>query len=829
MHGYPPQPHYHLLFTDSPDAPKFRLDYFRTINNLFENNFSKKLGDWCKSKGIDLTGHYMCEHSMYTQQLWGTKVMANYRHQGVPGIDHLGRQIDERISAKQCQSVVNQYGKKRMISELYGCSGQNVSFEDRFWISAQQICLGVNMLNPHLSLYTMVGCRKRDFPPNIFCQQPWWPINTAIDKPLSRMCAVMSKGAYYPEALIIHPQESTFVLWQSKDDGLGQIGANYEWDWQPVTDSTKADIETLDSNLKNLMNEMLGAQRTFDFGDETIIADCGKITTSKDETVYLNIGNMSYPVIILPDMVTISLSTFELLKKFKSAGGHLVRCGKSPKMLDGKACKELDDFMQTICFVETAQIGSKMKDFLMPAVEIKNAADIENSRMLWAHIRDLPEGQRMVYLVNLDRKSEFSADISFAGKWNKAEILNIWTGEIEALCNDCQDDLLSVKLPFAQAEAKILLLSKDENYSKITKNSQPVAKVISLDNVQWDVNLLDDNSLTLDYVHYQKGNSQWSKAAVPITALQKMFNEQKYAGQLSLRYTFVKNKAVSLKNVRLVIEHPEYYQTIINGNEARYGGLGFWKDPRWSQIDISKFLVDGDNTIELNCDDFRYGDLADVENPSARYGTEIESIYIVGDFAVRSDIKADNDIPAHFNENNLPPAHIRNAAKDSFVIDKPSKLSYGDLTTQNLPFYAGRVSLKADLLSLDITSAFSQAVLKLDYMDCPCIEVKIGNESLGCLIGKMSSVDITDKIGKASQLELVFYGSLRNLLGPHHHTDKEPIFVSPESFIPHFKEQGSFAENFKKWMDNKIKPFDWLNEYYLVSFGIVSGLRIEFK
>ncbi len=26
-------------------------------------------------------------------------------------------------------------------------------------------------------LYTMSGCRKRDYPQNIFYQQPWWHLN----------------------------------------------------------------------------------------------------------------------------------------------------------------------------------------------------------------------------------------------------------------------------------------------------------------------------------------------------------------------------------------------------------------------------------------------------------------------------------------------------------------------------------------------------------------------------------------------------------------------------------------------------------------------------
>ena len=172
LHGYNPLPHLFKLFVNEDSAERFRIHYFRTVNYLFEKNFSKQISDWCSSHNIGMTGHYMLETEMYGQQLWGTKVMANYRHQHQPGIDHLGRQIDEIISGKQCQSAVNQAGKKRMLSELFGCSGQGVTFEDRLWIATQQIQLGVNFLNPHLSLYTMSGCRKRDFPPNLFYQQP---------------------------------------------------------------------------------------------------------------------------------------------------------------------------------------------------------------------------------------------------------------------------------------------------------------------------------------------------------------------------------------------------------------------------------------------------------------------------------------------------------------------------------------------------------------------------------------------------------------------------------------------------------------------------------
>jgi hypothetical protein len=43
------------------------------------------------------------------------------------------------LTALGCRSAVHQFSKPRMMSELFGASGQNLSFEDRKWIAQQQI------------------------------------------------------------------------------------------------------------------------------------------------------------------------------------------------------------------------------------------------------------------------------------------------------------------------------------------------------------------------------------------------------------------------------------------------------------------------------------------------------------------------------------------------------------------------------------------------------------------------------------------------------------------------------------------------------------------
>ena len=178
-----------------------------------------QLNTYLSARGAALTGHCMAEDTATNQHRWSGRIMPYYRQMGIPGIDHLSRRVFGAQTGKQCQSVCNQTGKMRMLSEMYGCTGGSLTFEDREWIAHQQMILGVNLIVPHLSLFSQTGCRKRDFPQNINYQQSWWNLNSHVDVPLARACYAMAQGKYAADILVLHPQESIAMNWH-----LGTIG-----------------------------------------------------------------------------------------------------------------------------------------------------------------------------------------------------------------------------------------------------------------------------------------------------------------------------------------------------------------------------------------------------------------------------------------------------------------------------------------------------------------------------------------------------------------------------------------------------------------------------
>lgn len=826
MHGYDPTPHLALLFVETPAAPRFRLHYFRVVNDLFETHFSRQLGDWCQAHGLPLTGHYMLEGHLYGQQLWGVKVMPNYRHQGIPGIDHLGRQIEERHTAKQCQSVVNQSGKERMLSELYGVAGGSLSFEDRWWIACQQIALGVNLLNHHLCLYTMSGCRKRDYPQNMFYQQPWWDLNRIVDDPLSRLCVALSQGRYHAEALVLHPQESSFALWQTRsqiDDAQGLAGEHHQWDWNPTLPEARAQIEALDEEFKAVTNALLGAQRTWDFGDETILAQDGSVSHHQ-ERAFLRVGQMEYPAVIVPAMATMATSTLDLLEEFQQAGGCIVRCGEAPRWLDGEASPRLEKWLQSMPAVALKNLAGTLREAVPAAVEIEDLST-EDARLLWVHTRDLEgeEGaERLVFFTNLSRFHAFEAQVRLAGEWATASVLDTRDGTERVLHSENEDGALRVRLPFAPTQGHLLRLSPRSSQARgVVLTPSKTVSESELSSQTWRIERLDDNALTLDYAFFKvSADGLWSERALPVIAIQNHLNALKYTGPLWLRYPVQVAGLSPSRRLHLVVEHPERYRITLNKKRVEYAGLPFWRDIRWLPIDISGQLCEGANEIELHCPRFQPGDLSSIHDAPTRYGTEIESLYLVGDFGARGRVLEEKPVSPLWERYELPPIGVQ-CFDGPFALTEPSRLAWGDTTTQEMPFYAGRLRFSTDLPHALNGAAHKpgRAVLCLSHLDAPVAQVEVDGRVVGHFATHPLEVELDEAALRGRELSITLFGTLRNLLGPHHHLAGELPQVGPTHFAPTPDTTREDAEWLQKWARREVEAADWRDRYCMVSFG----------
>ena len=188
------------------------------------------------------------------------------------------------------------------MTETFALCGHNVSMQELRGILEHQMVRGVNLLCTHLEGYTNKGKRKRDYPPAIFFQQPWWDDAPIFFDSMSRVGMLLAEGEIEADTLLIHPETSAWELYDgSKDD-----------------DAAK-EIEKIDRLCLDDMKKLENKHIAYHLGDETIMAAKGRV-----EGKSLRIGNMTYTTVILPDYAWIMPETLALIDEFVAAGGRIV-------------------------------------------------------------------------------------------------------------------------------------------------------------------------------------------------------------------------------------------------------------------------------------------------------------------------------------------------------------------------------------------------------------------------------------------------------------------------------------------------------------------------
>ncbi|MFW6271356.1 MAG: glycosyl hydrolase [Bacillota bacterium] len=203
------------LIFEMDNYKKIRFDYWDVISKCFVDSFSKNIYNWCEDNQICLTGHFW-EHTFPSPEYTGS-TMPNYEYMQIPGIDMLfnteerKNQVGNDLIVKEVSSVANQLGKDRVLSETYGASGWELNFKDQKIIADWQLALGINFFCQHLSLYSLRGYRKRDFPLSFLDHQPWWDYYKKMGDYLGRMSYILSQGVYKSNILLLHPSSSTWT------------------------------------------------------------------------------------------------------------------------------------------------------------------------------------------------------------------------------------------------------------------------------------------------------------------------------------------------------------------------------------------------------------------------------------------------------------------------------------------------------------------------------------------------------------------------------------------------------------------------------------------
>ena len=759
-----------LLFCSIYGYESFRNDFYNMVSFLFKDAFIKQVYDWCEAHNCKLTGHMMNEESLEKQMYSTAGVMSCYEYFHEPGIDWLGRKIGTPLVPKQLGSVAAQLNKKTL-TETFALCGWNVSLNELKWIAQWQYVNGVTSLCPHLEGYTIRGARKRDYPASLFTQLPWFEkVNKQFCDYFSGLGGLLDSGKDFAPLLVIHMIQSAFI------------------EYNP-TDKTR--FNEIEKSFENTVVSLNANHIPHHYGDEIIMEKYATVDGN-----LLRIGACEYRAILLPDVINITDNTLSLISDFLNNGGLVYYTGGMPKFVSGRKNQLLEQIKDKLVKVSNYSWLRKQSIFDRVPRILRNGAEC---REIECCIKELSDEEEICYLVN-DSKSSFEAEIEFTG--NKSiSVIDILTGHTEKCICKTLSKNTKVLLRFSEYSSYTLLISgKPTSETALDFD----AEYIQINNIQ-EIESISENCLTLDKCEYRIDKGEWKNELV-IIKLQNILLELKEPCNVDMRFKFFIDDLGVANSLQLCLEDPEFYKNIIiNGKSVTYKDNGKFIDESIRKIGIGKFTRLGENTVELSRHFFQSSKVYDVlYNPDIHeteinkltFDTELESIYITGEFCVRmhSDYS--------YGDNGA----IFGGKKFSLEQTKKN-ISIDNITEQGFWFFSGRINLKQ---TINIKkSGNKKYFIGFKKMYAPAAEIYVNSKKAGSIIFSPYQLDITDylKTG-ANEIVVSLLSGNRNLLGPHHRPIGESLEVGPSTFTDK-----------NGWSDDPDYPA-WTDNYNFVKFGV---------
>jgi len=743
------------LFIDFDGADEFRYDYFYLCHKLFTNNFIKVIYDWCEENGCQLTGHAVEESNLHGQMWCCGGVMPFYEYEHIPGIDYLGRALATDLAPKQIGSACAQLGKKKVMSEMFACCGWDVSPTELKNIAELQYAGGINMMCQHLYSYSERGQRKRDYPAHYSEHLPWQSSLADFNRFFNNLGYTLSLGTEYANTLVIHPIHSAYLKYKREIDG--------------------ASIADLEENTVALSNLLSQNQIPYHYGDETMMARMASVEGDK-----IKVGLCTYEYVVIPYSYTLDGTTAELLKKYIANGGKVWLFSDAPTRIDGR----IADMSWLKANVDFETIKN--------AAKVQISLDGKNVDKLRLEVRETEDG-RILYLVNLS--DNIYTDVSVKIRDCKsAYILDMDSLEKRAVRAAVKEDDLEILINVGASESFIIVEGDDVPMLPAEKTTS-FPKPLTLSG-KWKFASLPQNMMNLDYVRLSYNGVDFEEPK-PFVAIKDRLLWEKYKGEIWLKFEFVvKEMPASLFTA---VEPLKYTSIKVNGNDIELSN-DWWYDRSFRTADILKYVKLGKNDITLSLDYFQrdyvyyvlYGGVSESLRNCLNFDTEIENIYLFGNFAVYTD-------KSKFKYD------VRHSVcyDGEFAIKAQSDcIDPKDIVTDGYPFFGGTIEIEntynyksGDPTMIVLTGRYAVA------------EVSVNGKAAGTLMFT-DHIDLADML-KAGEntITVKLSNAYRNLMGPHHRKDPEPYGVGPTTF--------SYE---KEWKDGICARF--YPRYAFVRFGI---------
>ena len=585
------------------------------------------------------------------------------------------------------------------------------------WIADWEYVLGVNLLNPHGFHYTLEGPRKRDWPPSMFYQYPWWGYYGEFSEYMSRLSDLLSGGRHIAKVAVLWPMNAMFATYlpqeRTEDGNLVEFGLN------------------------RLTDILLRLHHDFDYVDERGLVEAD-LTGGR-----VRIGDEAYELVIVPPMTHVPLAVVETLERFVALGGRILGVLSSPRT--GFGAEELVDVGDRLdalagtgggvvehpaggrgAFVageasvvlDGARAAAPLMDGLRSALDdlIEPDVTISNEELFCLH--RVREGRDVYFVVN-PTQSEQRATMSIAAN-GPPELWDPSTGRASPLTPRPEGSRTTFDLVLPPVGSVFVVAGGHDGAGPPIQVVRGEAAAITLDG-PWSFEAEDDNALVIkawratperdgaDPDEYTTGpTAEW----LPVVG-------GAWAYQLPTEPDRPFPMPVWYRSSFDVLDVPERFALIVDGfdgsdariylNGARVDGRGERArfDAQMREVDLSTLVVRGTNELAIRLV---------VEGPT---GGIVDHLKLVGSFALDGD-----------------PDHGYRLAEDSPDAEP------APWTEQGYPFYSGTGVYRARV-EVPPPGEGDHVLVEVPMHD-DVLEVEINGRSAGVRLWEPYAVDVTE-------------------------------------------------------------------------------------
>lgn len=718
-----------LFFEKADGTPSvIRYRFHDHVCDRFSSTFAGRYGTWCEKHGILMTGHLFGEDTLLSQTSAIGEAMRSYPAFGIPGIDMLVSNR-ELTTAKQTQSVVRQYGKAGMTSELYGVTNWDFDFRGFKLYGDWQAALGVTVRVPHLSWVSMKGEAKRDYPASISYQAPYYPEFGYVEDHFARVNTALTRGKAMVRIGVVHPIES-YWLHYGPNDRTGFLRAQ------------------LDENFQNVTEWLLYGGLDFDFISEALLPSVCEKGSSP-----LHVGEMKYDVIVVPACETLRKGTYERLEAFAKDGGKLIIMGDAPRYenaLPSERGNELSRLAENIGFEREALI-SALEPFRTIEFRKKDGSytdnilhclrrDTDGVWLFLSHCRD-------PYNRDIPRKETINLRIS--GTYFP-QIWDTQTGDVYGARARRADGFTYMTVDLFDYDSALVFFAENDmglpEKSEKTHGDEipvPVPKKVAFARSEPNVYLLDKACMALDDGEFSaeteilRGDNELRDAlGIPRRSWNVL---EPYA---------VENKAVTHKATMkftvfcdfpadgafLALEDADVAEITCNGESVPNADCGYYIDRSIRKVALPP-LREGENTITVT---LPFGE-----------STDLEYCYLLGDFGVKI------------------------AGEERKIVKSEEKIGFDDVAGQGLAHYGGVLTYKIPVTLPE------NGTLKIHapHFSAHVITATLDGEKKAVIAYSPYTAEIENAEKGDHMLEINAYISRYNCLSPLHLADAKADWI----------------------------------------------------